>query len=62
MGAGAPCVGGSAAPRGRVPELFYPKILFWALFSPNEVLEMHLAPFLNQLSAFKQNKFAGRPL
>ena len=29
---------------------------FGALFCPNEVLETHLAPFLDQLSALEQNK------
>ena len=39
---------------------FFP-ILFlniWAFFGPNEVLEMHLAPFLDQLSVLEQKNIA----
>ena len=40
--------------------IFGPKFCSGALFGPNEVLETHLAPFLNQISALEQKKFAGR--
>ena len=47
------------APCGGVPKPFYPKISF---LGPNEVLEMHLAPFLCKLCVLekKTEKLARR--
>ena len=47
---------GWGTPRGGVPKMFNPRFLI----GPTEMLEMHHAPFLNQLSALEQKNLAGR--
>ena len=43
--------------RGGFPKIFHPKLVFGSLFGPNEWLILHLALFLDQLSALGQNQF-----
>ena len=43
--------------RGGFPKIFHPKLVFGSLFGPNELLILHLALFLDQLSALGQNQF-----
>ena len=49
------------APRSGVLIYFTQKFVFGALFSPNELVETHLAPFLDKLVHLSK-KFAGRSL
>ena len=56
-----PLVGGGVPRggcRGGVPNYFSPKYRFGALFGPNEVLEMHLAPVLD-MKILRDGPFKG---